>query len=123
MMNINPVETINLITGYSEEYLLIDKIQKSKKLFLSQDSILEHQIELESFDLSDIENIIKQIEGEGAQDEAIILINDDHGVIPGSIKSALDQKSISYVIASSSATYSTYNILTMEGRRIYALLF
>ncbi len=124
-MDITPkVDTkTNLISGYNQSNIFINKVAYSKKLFLSPNHILEHQIDnIDILKIEDVSWIIDEIETENAQDEVVIIIGCDSGIIPKEIKNELNRRSIGFDLMPSQSAYRTYNILATEDRRIYAIL-
>ena len=114
----------NIINSYSADHIFMNKIPYSKKLFLSPNSVFEHDIkDPDSLGVKDLSWIISEIEENNLQVESVVLIGYDCGTICSEIKQLLTRKSIGFDIMTSRAAYRTYNLLASEDRRVYAILF
>jgi uncharacterized protein len=114
----------NIISGYNQDNIFINKISHSRKLFLSPGCIREHQVgNISDLMIDDLSWIIEDIEQNNAREEAVLLIGYDEGSISKELKNELNTRNIGFDIMSSQSAYRTYNILATEDRRVYAILF
>ena len=114
----------NIISGYSSDKIFINTVAYSKKVFLSTTDVFEHNIEnVSTLTIDDLSWIVKEIIENNIQVEAVVLIGYDEDSLSSHIRQELTKKSIGFEVMSAQAAYRTYNILAVENRRIYAVLF
>jgi len=110
----------NLITGYGENFIEINKTKYSQNLIVMADKIVEDW-QVKSFSLLSEMSFDDLLE---LKPEVILLgTGDRHQFLHAKIFRKLTERSIPLECMTTAAACRTYNILMSEGRNVAAALF